>query len=237
MDLRTTDPAAIETVGWDDHVSRWDWQQGEHVTLIGPTGCGKTHLTRAILPRREYVVFVATKPRDPIIDQLEDDGFHVASRWNPANHDRIVLHPVRRRSAAEDRRNARDEIGAMLDDLYVQGGWTVVLDELRYVTGNLGMSEAVELLWLQGRSLGVTVVSGAQRPRHVPLAAYSQARHLYVWRTRDRQDLGRLAEFSGELNPMQLGSAVSALPDHACLYANADGTLRRTGVGMVARRR
>ena len=212
-------------------MAQWEWKQGEHVTLIGPTGSGKTFLTRSILEQRQFVVFVATKPNDEIIGELEGDGFHVSRTWTPA-HDRLVLHPVRRRSASEDQRASREEIGSMLDSVYVQGGWTVVLDELRFVTGRLNLATEVETLWLQGRSLGVTVVAGAQRPRHVPLESFSQARHLYLWRTRDRQDLRRLADFSGDLNTKQLEVIVQTLPDHATVYANADGTVRVTGVGM-----
>lgn len=216
---------------WQDHLDLWEWRQGEHVTLIGPTGQGKTFLCREILNQRDFVVFVATKPKDTIVEELEGDGYHVSRKWTP-QYDRLVLHPVRRRSAEEDQQDSRNEIGRMLDSVYVQGGWTVALDELRYVTGTLNLQKRVETLWLQGRSLGVTVVAGVQRPRHVPLEAYSQAQHLYLWRTRDRKDLARLAEFSGEVNTNQLEAIVQTLPKHATVYAGADGTVRVTGVGM-----
>lgn len=222
----------FDVKGWDEHLATWDWSQGEHVTLIGPTGCGKTTLTNAILHRRKYVVFVATKPKDPVIQELvSKHGFILTKKWSPRHH-RQILHPIRRRSAYDDRQTSRLEIARMLDDVYVQGGWTVVLDELRYVTSTLGLAENVELLWLQGRAMGATVIAGAQRPRHVPLAAYSQAKHIYLWRTRDQGDAKRMAEFSGEIHPRTMQTLVGNLPDHACVYACQDGTLYTTGVDM-----
>lgn len=211
---------------WDDFYSGLRWEQGEHVTLIGPTGLGKTTMIRALLPKRRYVVFVATKPRDSTVDKLEAQGFRVTRRWSP-QYDRTVLWPRLRDPA--DIATQRAEVAAMLDDAYRQGGWTVVLDELRYVTDFLKLSRPVQLLLLQGRSLGVSVVSGSQRPRYVPLEAYSQARHLFLWKTRDRQDLMRLGDFSGNVSPVEVGRALRLLPDrYACLYLGADGKLAIT---------
>ena len=123
----------------------------------------------------------------------------------------------------------RGEIKAMLEDTYRQGGWTVVLDELRYVTDILRLKRHVQLLLLQGRSLGVSVVSGSQRPRHVPLEAYSMARHLFLWQTTDRQDLRRIGDFSGRIQPLEVQAALGAIRDrHACLYLGADGRLTVT---------
>ena len=211
---------------WSKFLPAWDWQQGQHVTMIGPTGSGKTTMIRAILSRRDYVVFAATKPKDSTIDLLESEGFTVVRKWSP-RFDRQVLWPKIERMG--DLSVQRKEIGLMMEDAYQQGGWTVVLDELRYVTDHLRLKQHVQLLLLQGRSLGVSVVSGSQRPRHVPLEAYSQAQHLFLWQTSDRQDLRRIREFSGRIAESTVQGAMSSITDdHACLYLGADGRLQLT---------
>src|SRR5215831_7796852 len=44
------------------------WKQDEHISIIGPTGTGKTALAVDLLRIRSYRIFVMTKPAD---DKLE----------------------------------------------------------------------------------------------------------------------------------------------------------------------
>src|ERR1035437_998741 len=44
------------------------WKQGEHVIVIGDTGTGKTYLESKILPIRQHVILLRTKPDDIIFD-------------------------------------------------------------------------------------------------------------------------------------------------------------------------
>lgn len=49
---------------WDVFLSKFKWEQGEHVTTIGPTGSGKTVLNRALLMQWRFVVVLGVKNRD-----------------------------------------------------------------------------------------------------------------------------------------------------------------------------
>lgn len=198
--------------------------------MIGPTGCGKTTLATKLLPLRQYVAVMATKPRDPILKTFKDMGYTVTRTWPPPLppevSPRVVFWP--KSETMDSIKKQAPQVGAALRDIYRQGGWTVYFDELRYVTDFLGLKREVELLLLQGRSLGVSVVCGAQRPAWLPLTVYDQATHLFMWRETDKRNLMRM----GELGGVETGRIVRTLPKlakHECLYVNTrDGEMFRT---------
>lgn len=193
----------VPHVEWGEFSQTFQWRQGEHVTLIGATGRGKTTLELAILPRREFVIFFGTKREDATQTALVNRmGYKLTSdprQIHSSIAPRWVLRPAfpRDASVAELKRLHAGVFRYALMMAFRQGRWTIVCDEVRYITDYLGLADECELLWLQGRSLKVTVVAGAQRPRHNPLEAYSQARHLFLWHTPDVQDVARLAQIAG----------------------------------------
>jgi hypothetical protein len=94
------------------------------------------------------------------------------------------------------------------------------VDELRYLTETLKLSRHMELLWQQGRSVGISVVAGTQRPARVPLAAYDQATHLFLFRDSDRRNLDRLADLSGDVDKVLVRETVQTLAPHEVLYVD-----------------
>lgn len=210
-----------KSVSWRDFLAFYfDWVQGEHVTLIGPTGQGKTTLAMEILPLRDYVLAIATKQRDPVLYQLERRGYQTVRDWETTSevHPKIVLTaPLEKGSdSIPDQRKA---VHNALVRVYVQGGWCVYLDEARYITEFLGLSKDTELLWQQGRSAGVSVVAGAQRPAWVPRDAFAMATHLFFWRTSDARDLETIGGL-GAFDPKTIAYEVARLPKFTVLYLN-----------------
>jgi hypothetical protein len=57
--------------------------------------------------------------------------------------------------------------------------------------------DELELFWLQGRSQGNSLITATQRPRFIPLEAYDQASHLFLWRDNDTANIARVAEMAG----------------------------------------
>lgn len=221
--------APVPSLPWSEAERSFRWRQGEHVTLVGPSGGGKTSLALRLLPRRRFVVAVGTKPRDSTLDRLvKREGWKLTRTW-PVNHEvhpRVVFWP--RIERMEDASAQRTAIGAFLEDVYRNGGWTVYLDELRYITGRLRLQAEAELLWLQGRSLGVSLVGGTQRPAWVPLEAYDQASHLFLWRETDDTNLRRLGGISG-VDTRLVRDTITGLAHHEVLYVNTrSGDLWRT---------
>src|SRR5262245_13095495 len=161
-----------------------DWRPGEHVTLIGPTGAGKTELTIKLIELRRWVVFLATKRIDPTQARLKQLGFRTISdpvELNPEVAHRFTLKPPwpRKASAAQIKDLHARVFREGLNRAFYQTGWTVVVDEGRYVARRLGLESELEMFWLQGRSQGNTLMLSTQRPRFIPLEAYDQASHLF----------------------------------------------------------
>lgn len=219
---RDRNAANVEVLRWPDLMARFRWEQGEHITLVGPTGQGKTTLVKSLLPRRRFVAVVATKKSDDSLDKLRREangGYKQIERWPPTARDgeRILFWP--KVASYRDRPRQAAEVRYMLETIYETGGWTVVLDECRYVAKTLGCEDVLEMLWLQGRSEGVSIVSATQRPRHIPLEAFSQATHLFLWRNRDTYDLDRLGGL-GTHNTRTVRDIIAGLPPYHVLYVN-----------------
>lgn len=224
--MTVTVPHQTESLPWDEFLDSLEWLQGEHVTAIGPTKSGKTTLFRELFKRTRserthpWQVVVATKKRDEVLDAFMPDGFVKMPTWSAPEADvtpKIMLAPPI--PSAEDYRQQADAIRHALTSIYSQGGWKVLLDELKHIADFLGLKREVELLLHQGRSAGITVVSSVQRPRHVPLMAYDQADHLFMWESRDSNIRDRLSEIGGRVNPETVERGLQSLPDrHSFLY-------------------
>jgi energy-coupling factor transporter ATP-binding protein EcfA2 len=214
-------PAEVERIEWDDFLPSMRWRQGEHVSLIGPTGAGKTTLALEILPKRKYVVVLGTKPMDDNLSRLKARGYQVIREWpehvSTEISPKLILWPSFRKTS--DAKKQQQVIGKALQAIFAQGRWTVYADELRYIAKTLRMSPLLELLWQQGRSLGVSLVGGTQRPAHVPLMLYDQATHLFFWRDNDDANLKRIGGI-GSLDARLVRDTVAALPHHETLYVN-----------------
>ena len=201
--------------------------------MVAPTGKGKTTLALALLGLRDYVLIMATKPRDPLLSAK--NGYERIGSWPPHQWaDRVILWPKL------SRRQKRDgyELNAMacyeqteaLQHIYdnpsaAGGNWTVYIDEARFLSDICKQSRRLSLLWLQGRSLGITLVVSSQRPSHLPREAWSEATHLFTHKVRDHEDLKRVAEISGIVDRRTLGQHLSELTGYEFLYVHRDGDM------------
>lgn len=220
----------VETVPWSTFLAGFDWRLGEHVSLIGSSGKGKTTLALAVLPFRRSVVVWSSKPSDATVDA------HVtASRWRattpqrpyrlikqwpgPAGEYRFVLRPQPPNFDA-GRAVRYAEFHGCISQIMSPGGgnWCVFVDDVYYLCEMLGMTKDLEEAWAMGRSAGVSIVAATQRPANIPLLAY-QATHLFLWKENDARNLKRLSEINSA-NTKLIEQVVQALGQHEVLYVN-----------------
>jgi hypothetical protein len=233
--VRTFRDTGIPVLGWDEFLDGWRWRQGEHVSVIGPTGTGKSFLGRQLLVRRDWVVTLGTKRKDDTLDDyVKLDGFTRVETWPPRRPLREVLQLQRRPAGWEQRvalwpeytgdvqatrERMRVEFTKCLGDVLGNGGWCVDVDEMYYLCRILGLTEYAEEMWTQGRSNGISLLAKTQRPAWVPLFMYDQPVHLFFFSDNDETNLRRVGGLGG-LSAGVVRATVASLPKHACLYVN-----------------
>lgn len=200
------------------------WQPGEHVTVIGPTGSGKTHLALSLAEMRPYIFVLATKRQDPLVDELQGRGYHVTSDlsevlWTQGNgrshpvSPRIVFWPrppesldLRERQALQASAHRK-----AMDWADKTGQWVVLLDESMWLADNLRLEREMNSLWFQGRTQGLSVLALAQRPSRIPRLAFSQATYLFIGKFGDRRDIETLRDVSSTIPRETIESAIRSL--------------------------
>lgn len=220
---------------WKEFLDSFDWRQGEHTTLLGHTGSGKTTLARHILPKQPYSIIVATKNRDKNIEVFKKDGYRVSRTPNFFStasggvlYPRMVLWP--KTKDIGDIESQREDIYKCLAYVWKSKGWCLFFDEVRYLTEVLRLDTYVSQLWREGRSSAISILAGTQRPAWIPREAYSEATHLFIWRSTNKYDLKRLEDASN-VDTQFLAPIIRSLPLHDVLYINTrSGEMVRTRV-------
>lgn len=214
------------------------WKPGQHVTVIAPTGVGKTHLGLTLAELCRYVLVLACKRKDPLVSQLGAAGYHVTSdldgmTWTADPHrghpeptnPRVVYWPQQPEKMPEAERLAL-QAAAMRKGLAWAdrtGRWCVVIDETMWMTDVLKLNRELDSLWFQGRTQGLSVIALAQRPSRVPRLAFSQADYFFFGKYTDQRDLETLRDISSTIPGDLIAEAIRRLSktEHQFLFVDA----------------
>lgn len=241
---RRASPAPVGSVpfvGWsklERHLTT-AWTHGQHVTLIGKAGSGKTHLGLALMDLRSYSLILATKRRDPLLAQAQA-GYRVVESMKEIPrtetgtpvYRKVIVWPGRAIESEQLRLQVQaEEMRNTLSTAERQGNWTVLSDETMWLYDRLRLRAELDSIWYQARSSGVSFVANAQRPTRIPRLMISQASHLFLSSVSDKRDLEPLREIAGAVPPELVETILPTLDweRHEFLYVGADtGYVART---------
>lgn len=151
----------------------FDWEQNQHIGVIGPTEQGKTNLIRHLLDRRKHIAYMGIKSEDETLDDFLTDGWVRSYGWPTVRQRRprkiVTWDEAPRRLVWPDARqwNADAEQGrvfnAMLQDVWSTGRVCVVWDDFWYLSTLLRMERDAKKMLLNARSCWSPQVIAAQR--------------------------------------------------------------------------
>lgn len=193
------DPIELPRAAWLAWM-RLNWGQGQHIAIMGRTGRGKTTLARDLLTLRDYAVALAVKRADDTLDTFPGAGYERVTRWPPAYAQRKVLLWARPRNFDDIQKQALI-LRAVLNDVYENGGWGVLLDDVAYMANTLGLKKPITILLNQARSSYSSIISAMTQPssvtQSIPSEVWRQVRFHLVFYYRVGRDLDVISDIVG----------------------------------------
>jgi hypothetical protein len=222
----------IPRVEWEEMAAELheEWHAGQHFSIFSPTEGGKSHLIRyGLLPlwQRYPVLWVRFKPKDdstegfgtlvqryPVIERAkyqvrgrDSDRWDDDPEWYLLQLPGYRFSPTAREDRSDAWQRARDICGDALDRAFREGGWVLVVDEVKALSGkrppSLDLGAVLEHCWERGRNQPLTVIAATQQPAWAPSSMYDQPRYVALGRSLDEGRHERLAELGGNTDAIE----------------------------------
>lgn len=213
----------------------FNYQPGEHVSLIEPTQGGKTHLAYQMLDvahRRQPHLRIASmmpKARSPATWRWSRElGYKVLDSWPPPNNPfadpppGYVFWPKHLRSAepAAKRAHLTTQFRRALSDQYMRGDTITLADDVYVSAVILGLNMDLEEFWTAGSEGGAGLWSSNQKPSgtlgggSVSSFSYNAPTHLLLGKDTDARNVRRFSEIGGGVDPQLVTAIVENLKRH-----------------------
>lgn len=200
-------PEFIETYGHSEDGKL----QAEHLEVTGQSGSGKSYAIATILQQRAQrwdtaEVAVLTKQAD---DSLPKLGWPVIDdRKDLRDYKQVMFWPETDLQGQEREKFHEKKVYDLLAGLWPgrrqQNPMVLYLDEVRYLEGLSNRLKAqVRQYWREGRSHGISLIAGAQRPIGMVRDQHSESRWKIVFAPADAGDMQRFAELLGRWKDWQ----------------------------------
>lgn len=216
---------------------RWHYEAGQHVTILGPTGSGKTHLAYELLaetatPKMQGVVLVM-KPRDSTSTRwAKKSNFRRIYQWPPLRLPYMekppgyLLWPKATLNVDRDNAIMQVQFQRALNEAYAsRQKWIVFADEIAGLTHDLDLDTTLNALWTRGRSMDAGLWAASQRPTHISRLAYTSPSHLFLAYTADTEARKRLGQIGGRIDPKLVIHGIEQLRKYQWLYIDEDGLI------------
>jgi len=220
------------TTAWGEHIRLGKpLAPGQHVALIGPTGCAKTTHAVGILGLRKYVLALDPKGEDETltasgytrVGNIPRDGW----RTSMTDDQKTWRDILKRIDNGQDAHvivggHARDDSAdKKLQELMREaitysrhaGGWTLYIDEFELLSSQrmYKLGPLIERMLITARRDKTSVITTFQAPAWVSKHATRQARYAVIW----PQDTDMIKNISRGMSRdwRDVGAAVDQLPE------------------------
>jgi hypothetical protein len=202
------------------------------LTIVGPTGSGKTVLARYLLRRRRFVVILGIKRQDKeLYPPFQADGYRITHKFDldddaSDNDPKVIFVPRSNKHGTDREKDLEKAFRIALNEIMetqAEGGegWTVYADDVQYMSYDLHRRAEFREILLLGRSEDKTMVGSSQEPVDIPLQFYGNATRLFLFKNPDKRRAERQAELTGANRDAALATLLR-LPQHQFLYVNRD---------------
>jgi hypothetical protein len=195
-----------------DHLKQ-NWERGQHVAIMAPTGTGKSYLaTRGLMPLWSHGIVIDAKPQDP--DNLKHAAW-MGAKISPTYPTPNLGHlwgkdpyPDRYYWVAPPLNSLQEGLDEALKGVWGSAkdgkGWVCYIDELKLICARQpdghDLAAHVTRMLRYGRARGITFIGGTQSPRYNGPGMsdfLDQPTLCFVGKTRDAAVCERYAEMSG----------------------------------------
>jgi hypothetical protein len=196
----------------EDFIEAWGHDEdgklrAEHWEIEGQSGSGKSYLAATAMQERAArygtaIIAILTKQTDDSIPLLGWPQISSFAELRQEKYRQAVFWPATPALGEEREKYHEAVIYELLSNLWPKPGElanvVIYIDEIRYLESlSVRLKKLIRQYWREGRSHGISIIAGAQRPLEMVRDMHSEARWRAVFCPSDEADMERFAELLG----------------------------------------